>query len=481
MSVSTSMAQDASESETVALSGGGAEDGGEEAIPGRIGRYSVIERIGRGGMGSVYRAYDAKLRREVALKQVRADRLGPETELRLVQEAQAMARLSHPNVVAVYDVEVGTSLTLAMEYVPGRSVAQWLEHRRSWREVLEVFVAAGRGLAAAHSVGLVHRDFKPANVLLADDGTTKVTDFGLAKPDDASATGALGEEPPSVDGLPSDSSVPITRADTVMGTPKYMAPEQHSGARADARCDQYAFCVSLWQALTGTHPFDRGSYPELAEAKLAGPPSWPRSPVVPGRIVRAITRGLQPDPRYRHASMSTLLGALEPALAPRRRWWSVGAGVIALGGVIAAAWVGRSERCTGAEAELAGVWDEDASTRVQRALLGHELAYAKSTWSRVQAGLDGYAREWKRLHRDACEAATIRGEQSSAVMDLRMQCLQRAKAELAERVAVLASADAEVLPRAVGMVDDLPALPECADVARLTAESPPPTDPEEAA
>jgi serine/threonine protein kinase len=236
-----------------------------------VGRYLVIGEIGRGAMGFVLRAYDPKLQREVALKRVRTGLLGDEARVRLIREARAMARLNHPNVVAVYDVELAENagVVLVMEYVPGTTLRQWLlrDPAPSVLQIIESFVAAGRGLAAAHTEGLLHRDFKLDNVLVGTDGRVRVTDFGLARVTaDRGADESTGRRSHD-DG----DDAELTAAGTVMGTPAYMAPEQHEGRELDARADQFGFCVALWRALTRKWPFEgRGN--ELPEAKLAGPP-----------------------------------------------------------------------------------------------------------------------------------------------------------------------------------------------------------------
>jgi serine/threonine protein kinase len=272
-----------------------------------IGRYIVEELLGAGGMGVVYAAIDPQLHRRVALKVVREDLSAtPVLQERLLREAQAMAKLSHPNVVAVYDVVVADGrLYVAMEIVDGVSLKAWLaEERRSWRLVLHRFVEAGRGLAAAHAVGLVHRDFKPANVLCSAraPGRVCVTDFGLARDVLRSVTADCHD---------------------VEGTPAYMSPEQHRGERADGRSDQFSFCISLYEALFGRRPFAGTTAQELAAAKTNGR-MQPAPPLdVPSRVRGALARGLDPDPARRHPSMESLLAALStrttPDSASRRR------------------------------------------------------------------------------------------------------------------------------------------------------------------
>ena len=437
-----------------------------EGLPRELGRYAVLGELGRGGMGRVLRAYDPKLQREVALKTVR--RVSVEAQTRMVREARAMAKLSHPNVVAVFDVELDDDggVVIAMELVSGTTLSEWLKKPHPWAEVLDVFVSAGRGLAAAHEAGLLHRDFKPSNVLVGDDGRIKVTDFGLAKP--AGST-------PSIDGgSSSDEDDPeLTSPGSVMGTPRYMAPEQFTGSELDATTDQYAFCIALWHGLTGEVPFD-GSLRQLREAKALGPPPWPRESTVPKAIADAIARGLAPARHLRWPSMDALLAAIAHDPKRTRRLVTVGAGlaIVALG-IGAAGWTWQAQRaalCSGAETELEGVWDDARRSEVEAAFVATDLAYATTTWDRVHEGVDAYAQQWSAQHRETCEATTVRGEQSQAVMDARMGCLRRAKVDLAAAIDVLAEADARVLQEAQRVVDHLPALARCDDAEALLAE-----------
>jgi serine/threonine-protein kinase len=300
-----------------------------------LGRYAVREWLGAGGMGVVYAAEDPTLGRRVALKLLRREASGEAGEAaraRLLREAQAMARLSHPNVLPVFDL--GTTadgqVFLAMEWVRGPTLAGWLREReRPWREVLALFVAAGRGLAAAHRAGLVHRDFKPANVLVGEDGRPRVTDFGLVR--EAHAAGDAHAEP---SGASQDTA--LTRAGTVAGTPAYMAPEQHAGAGVDARADQFSFCVALSEALHGERPFAEDA---SGEARWR-PRRAPTSRRLPSHVREALARGLARKPEARFASMDALLAALERPAASR--WRALGVAV-ALGVVASglAVWRGR--------------------------------------------------------------------------------------------------------------------------------------------
>lgn len=444
-----------------------------------LARYVVIEEIGRGGMGVVVRAYDPKLQREVAIKSLRTDQLSDRAQARLVREAQAMAKLAYPNVVAVHDVETheGTVL-LVMEYVAGTSLDVWLgERARTWEEILAVFVAAGRGLVAAHDAGLLHRDFKPTNVLVGADGRVRVTDFGLARATSSVSTSASEDSDDMVAPAPG-VAIELTRPGDVVGTPAYMSPEQHMKVNVGPASDQFAFCVALWEGLTGARPF-AGRLKEIAKAKVHGPPPWPKSVPMPPRIVEAIARGLSPRPADRWPSLSELLDVLDAR--PRRRsklpLVSAAASAIACGGAIAAVTIATDDApCEGGEAHLDAAWGEQTRARVEAALGDLEAPFVADVWTRVGAELDAYAQAWIDMHRDACEATAVRGEQSSALLDARMACLHGARIELEAATAMLATADAEVAAGAHELVADLPPLSRCADVEALQSgvEPPPP-------
>ncbi|MCG8554526.1 MAG: protein kinase [Proteobacteria bacterium] len=321
----------------------------------KLGRYVILEAVGGGGMGLVYSAYDPDLDRKIAIKVLRTaalDESGPEHgsgPTRLLREAQALAQLSHPNVLPVFDVGVMEGrVFIATEFVQGRTLSFWLrQHKRKWRAVVRVFLAAGAGLEAAHRAGLVHRDFKPQNVLVSDEGSVRVMDFGLARrlDDDASVPpeAGSGEQPaPSSRDTPDVRSVStrrsasssdepsydsrnppshpstgplyqhLTQAGTVLGTLPYLAPELEQGGPASEASDQYAFCVSLYEGLYGRRPF-QGHRLELSQAKAIEdyaqlPPERARQ--VPGWLRAIVARGLSADPGKRWPSMATLLEAL---------------------------------------------------------------------------------------------------------------------------------------------------------------------------
>jgi len=291
------------------------------SIGDRVGRYLVLATLGSGGMGVVFTAYDPQLDRKVALKLLRAN-LGvnaKEARTRLKREAQAIAQLNHPNVVGVYDV--GTTedgdVYIAMEFVEGDTLTTWLKKwPRTWREILDVFQQAGRGLMAAHSVGLLHRDFKPDNVLVGGDGRVRVTDFGLARSVflEDSARGSLSAATAEAKRLRPDGSplhVDLTATGTVLGTPRYMPPEQLTGPSIDARADQFSFCVALYESLYGMHPLrDNTSIAMLEHGDKAQTP--PESKGVPSAIGRAVMRGLEKERQKRFPTMAALMQELTP-------------------------------------------------------------------------------------------------------------------------------------------------------------------------
>ena len=292
---------------------------GARTEPARVDRFVILETLGAGGVGVVHAAYDPRLDRKIALKLVKtgAAASGPDVEARLLREAQAMARLSHPNVVQVHEVGAWEGrLFIAMELVAGRSLADWLAARaHGWREVVRVFIDGGRGLAAAHAAGMVHRDFKPENVLVGDDGRVRVTDFGLARSE--------GREPGDTwreAGDPLAAIVADAGAGTAAfaGTPGYMSPEQFLGEPATPASDQFSFCVALYRALHGIHPFAGDDRDRLARAVLAGERREPTRLRVPRRIHRALVRGLSRAAGDRFATMPALLRTIEPR-SPWRR------------------------------------------------------------------------------------------------------------------------------------------------------------------
>jgi serine/threonine-protein kinase len=421
-------------------------------LPAVVGRYRLCGRIGWGGMGSVHLAHDDELDRMIALKLVLGEQLSESAQLRLLREAQALAKLSHPNVVAVYEAGMSRGrVFVAMELVRGETVARWaLEGEpRSWREVLAVFRAAGRGLAAAHAVGLVHRDFKPSNVMIASlgegDARVKLLDFGIA----------LGEPSSTAEPESAPMDQRLTRTGAVLGTVPFMSPEVQGGGEATVASDVYAFCVALYQCLTRELPFAAATREVMLARKRKGPPT-PREGVMPPWLWAVLVRGLAPAPGDRFATMDELLDALvEPR---RRRWPWLALPIAALG-----AWViARDDgpNCRGDE-RIAASWDASSRAMIEAAFDGTRLAYAAETRTRVVAALDGYAQAWAGAYTTTC-----RTHADDQQLDRAMACLDRRRVELGALVDVLAAADATVMERAIEAVHGLAPPAACAETSQ---------------
>ncbi len=455
------------------------------AVPRQIGRYLLRRWLGAGGMGVVYEAVDPSLDRPVALKLLERS-MDEEARLRMEREAKALARLSHPNVVQIYEIGWESGHTfIAMELVRGQTLDGWQRTGPGWRECVRVYLQAGRGLAAAHAEGLVHRDFKPSNCILGEDGRVRVLDFGLARQRELFGPPSTSQEEPSLTRSGSLVSDQLTETGAFIGTPAYMPLEQLEGKRVDAAGDQFSFCVSLYEALYGERPFKGRTPGELAAALADEPEPVPAGrPSVPARLRRVLLRGLAARPHERWPSMDELLTALWRLVQPRRRRWAVGlvgAGLLAAG---AGLWQQAQivgQRCGGAPEQLAGVWDESRRAEVGAALRGTGVSYAEATVQQVEAQLDDYAERWAQMHEATCEATHVRREQTEPVMELRMACLGSRRLAMREAVDVLAQADGEVALRAVDLASSLESLTRCEDVEGLQADVPPPESPSVAA
>jgi tRNA A-37 threonylcarbamoyl transferase component Bud32/tetratricopeptide (TPR) repeat protein len=464
--------------------------GGEQVLERgqTIDRFVVLGLVGRGGMGAVYAAYDPELDRKVAIKLLRVRGGTEDGKARLLREAQATAKLQHPNVVVVYDVgPFGDGIFIAMEFVEGQTVGAWLEAKpRARREILDVYLAAGRGLAAAHAAGLVHRDFKPDNVMVTADGQVRVMDFGLARPagEAAPAEPADAVPEPVREVSPSGRylSVKLTQTGTTLGTPAYMAPEQFAATATDARTDQFSFCVALYEALYGERPFEGDSYLALMTNVTTGAVVPPNAKAhVPAWLRKIVVRGLATGPAARHASMTTLLAALQVDPTVRTRRLVLGA--LALAAVAGAFVASRrpAEKpvvalCGGGDERLAPAWGRARKVAVQRAFQKAGGVLAGQAWSTVSRYLDAYAKEWLAAYRDACEATHVRGEQSSEVLDLRMTCLGDRLVEARALTDELARADSKVVENAVSGVSSLGPVARCSDVRLLRTLVRPPPD-----
>ncbi len=435
--------------------------------PATLDRYEIKDRLGAGGMGVVYRAHDPELSRDVAIKLLhqRTSRTSS-ARTRLRQEARALADVSHPNVVQVYDVGTepeSNAIYISMELVLGVDLRQWLEAEpRPWRPVLEMFLAAGRGLAAAHDRGLVHRDFKPSNVLVGRDGRPRVVDFGLACVADDSHTKRSARST-TTSGL---SGAALTETGVALGTPAYMAPEQHQGRGADARSDQYAFCMSLYEGLYGVRPFKAHTVQDLLVAKTQHRISsvWGRG--VPRSVLAVLRRGLQPDRQHRFVTMAELLAKLEAvAHGGRSRRLVAGLAFGAVGTAGAAAWAMHEDPqqvavCPPAAERLAGVWDDARRTELRGALTGSGLTYAQATWSRLESHMDGYAVRWGDAYDSTC-AEMQHPPADTTPLDRRMACLTSRRDELATLIDVLINSESAAVPKAVAAVTGLRPISRC--------------------
>ncbi|MCB9648692.1 MAG: protein kinase [Deltaproteobacteria bacterium] len=453
--------------------------------PEQLGRYVILHRLGAGMMGVVWAAYDPHLDRKVAVKVLHQRRgaKGEEARGRLVREARTMARLSHPHVVQVFDVglvehEGNDDVFLAMEYVEGQDLEAWVEALPAaaparWRQVLQVFLQAGRGLAAAHAAGVVHRDFKPTNVLVAADGRAKVGDFGLARLPGEVDGGAGVPDAPSA-----DYQLPLTATGDVVGTPAYMSPEQHRGRPADARSDQFAFAVALYEAVYGVPPFPGETFAARAVAVVDGQLRMPPADRAPPELWRVLRQALSAAPEERYPGMQALVDELESLLGPPRRTVGLAAGAVLLAAVVGAGvLMARPGPCEGASSVLAGVWDDAARARLGGAIEATGLPYAAAVRSQVLSRLDAYASAWTRGYVQACEATNVHKVQSQALLDRRMACLGDRRRSLSALVGEMARADVGAVERAVAAAAALPDLAHCADLSALAAEVDAPDDP----
>jgi tetratricopeptide (TPR) repeat protein/predicted Ser/Thr protein kinase len=438
-----------------------------------LGRYLILDRIGAGGMGVVFAAYDPELDRKVAIKLLHGDQgagsLASEGHRRLLREAQALARLQHPNVIAVHDVgEHDGRVFLAMEFIEGDTLSVWLRKPRTRDEQLRMFIEAGRGLAAAHAKGLVHRDFKPDNVMIAD-GRPRVMDFGLAR----TAT----QEAPSQELSPTTSALSseLTRDGRVAGTPAYMAPEQHLGGEVGPAADQFAFCIALYEGLYGERPFKGETLAALSlhvcEGRIEDPPRGKR---VRPRLRRILLRGLDVQPDRRWPDMQSLIEQLAHDPTNRRRAL-VFAGIVALavGGTIGGQAWQKSQRlaqCPVEGAAIRDAWNANVADQVGAALAKTGLGYAGETHSQVVGWLDRFADDWAATREAVCrlevEDSGLDATQRARALD----CLGVQSSEFRTFTERLMEADAAVVQTAVQTAARLPEPVTCTDPSALARQ-----------
>lgn len=428
-----------------------------------IGRYRMREELGRGGFGAVYSAYDPELEREVAVKLLlpRKGRENPKWQARLVREAQTLAQLEHPNVVSVYDVgtdDASRGVYIVMELLRGHSARTWVkaEPRPTWQHVVGVFLGACKGLAAAHAMEIVHRDFKPSNVMIDDAGIAKVIDFGLAREltelDTTRGSGASGSH-----SMRSGGSS-LTSMGTVMGTPPYMPPEQHMAAGAGnvgPASDQYALCVSLFEVLYGTRPFIADDLDELytlkRELKVG---SVPKDRGVPKAVHRVLLRGLAPDPALRWPSMDALSEALAAAARPRTKMLGaavVGAGTVAVAVLIGIGQAGAKEDpCRTLASRADEVWSPTRVESLQRSVLEDARGGEAAVWTAARGRLETRLQSWRGALDEACAAEAT----------ARVECLDQWLRDVETSLGVIQS-EGVTASATMGVVDAVPPLAQC--------------------
>lgn len=444
---------------------------GKPVEPVRLGRFVILQHIGSGGMGTVYRAYDPNLDRAVALKVLNRELHATEqAHIAIAQEAKVLAKLSHPNVVTVF--EVGESddghIYVAMELVSGGNLCEWFERHRDddaaarFERVLDLLMQAGEGLAAAHEAGVVHRDFKPANVLVGDDGRVRVADFGLALRGEPNVT--------PTDAIDDRESTLAMALEVRAGTPAYMAPEQRAGQRVEARADQFSFCVTAWELLWGRRPDLRVALPERPQGLVSRD----------REVADILLRGLSEQPSARFPSMRELLDALKNARAEngfharRRRRWAMGITTALVGVGLVIAWSGGIDPCARGSAVLGEAWPTDERRALLAQLENAADPLAESASQRLQAMSDAFSATWVARYRDAC-LQHRRGQTSAALHDRQMACLLERRSAWMGLEEALRSETRDVA-RILTAATDLPNPDDCIDLDRLLGEPEVPQD-----
>lgn len=437
-----------------------------------VGRYVVLGRLGAGGMGIVYDAFDPELKRTIAVKLLLGSS-GPEARTLLLREAAAMARLNHPNVVTVHDVGLmADQVWLAMEFVDGQTFGAWRRDNLSrWDEGVRILRAVGAGLSAAHQAGLVHRDLKPENVMIGKDGRVRIMDFGLAR---------------EVDPAPVSSSAPtelsIERPGAPVGTPRYMPPEQFNGAAADARADQFSYCVMLWETVYGAHPFagnDQIGFAELMmrvcdgeirapDVGYAAAPRWQR---------QILLRGLQKDPRDRYPSIDALLQEFDRG----QRWMIVRRALVVFGLLIVAGaaiyaavlaihtyrQAQQKADCEAVGVGIADVWNATVERQMGDALHATGVANAETTLEKTVPWIARWVESWSRTRTEACLAAELHGTLPAEIYERSRVCLDEGRQEFANFVEIFGRANASDVQNMVRAATRLPDVASCLDPATL--------------
>jgi tetratricopeptide (TPR) repeat protein len=454
----------------------------EELETHQIGRFEILHPIGAGGMGMVFAARDTDLHRTVAIKLLRftARESTDDARARMLSEARAMARVEHPNVATVHEVGVHAGrVFIVMDWVRGGDLRAWTKlEPRPWTQIVDVWLGAAAGLAAIHHCGLVHRDFKPHNVLIDERARALVTDFGLV--DVAQHT-----DPDEDDRASHDAA---TRTRALLGTPRYMAPEQLACEAVGPAADQFAFCVSLWEALHGVHPFGEGAREtdEWLARMHAGPPSRRADSPVPAAVDAVLRRGLALDPAARFSDMSALSSALRLARDAHRRRKrviaaSVGAMAVLATGLAIGASAGasaelaaqgrdrarREAACEQSAADVALDWNDDARARARAGLLASDTPHASQTAAKVTPWMDDYVSRWRAARIEVCRRADVHAIWDASLAERAVSCLEERRLELGALAAALQEADDATVTLAVSAVAALRPVDPCLDATLL--------------
>tara|TARA_R110002096_G_scaffold16898_11_gene58037 strand:+ start:6789 stop:10028 length:3240 start_codon:yes stop_codon:yes gene_type:complete len=449
--------------------GGESEQFGSLCRGDTLGRYLVLDLLGQGAMGSVYAAYDNELDRKVALKVLRQSNWSG-----LVREGRALASLTHPNIVTVHDLGSADSRSfIAMEFVDGTTLREWLTQSRTWQEIVAIFLQAGDALAAAHNAGIVHRDFKPDNMLIDGKGKASVADFGLARAVD-SADVAPEEIGAMFEATEQSIEAMVTRTGVLLGTPAYMAPEQLRGEIADDLSDQYSFCVAFFEALYKERPFFAKSAKGLYELQMSSEASLRGKAQVPSWIGQALLRGLARDPASRHPSMGALVSVLRTD--PRKVFWRrlKVAGVLGTITILAGlAFMGLGNRadaaklCESSGSEMAETWGEPSMQALAARFDEIDTPHARDVLARLRARFGGFSQEWASARDQACADTRIRGVASEDSLEQRMYCFERHRQEFQILLtAITKESGPDDFVAMIEAVNDLPRSSDCRDVNR---------------
>ncbi|MEX1362771.1 MAG: serine/threonine-protein kinase [Nannocystaceae bacterium] len=450
-------------------------DSGSSRVGQRFGRFEVVDVLGSGGMGTVFEAKDTTLDRPVALKLLHPD-VDAQFQQRLLREAKALAKVSHPNVVQIFEAGlVDERAFIAMELVRGQDLAQWQMRTRPWRECVDVYLQAARGLAAAHAQGLLHRDFKPGNCILDERDRVRVLDFGLARALDRGPAAAT-EEAWSDDAVRTADG--RMKPGTIKGTLGYMSLEQLWRQPLDAHSDQFSLCVSLFETIYGRRPFSGASLDDLVDAMVENRIDLPpgSAALAPRRLRAALERGLRAKASERFGTMDELIAELESLRVTRRRraWWG-GAAVLSIAVAGAGLWASSSPDPAAACEDLGDAWTPQRHEWVADGLASVDPELA----SVVPGELEIYAQRWTRARRATC-AAERSAQTDPTALATRRQCLDEARDALDELGRLLAESEPELAAASAGKIRRLPAPEACEQPERFAPHRPLPDDPEQA-